>query len=121
MRVTLTGGSMRPYLQAGDTAEVHEIPASALHPGDIVAYRVGGKLLLHRFARAGRGGLWVFDDAATIGWHKIEPACVVGRLKSGCPLSCGLSGLLYGLTASTIFACLRPLFGNRSHDSSTAE
>lgn len=93
-RLLLTGTSMGRWLQ-DRVVEVEETPASALRAGDLVAYRKGGKLLLHRVRSNGPGGLWVQDDVAALDRHRVEASEVLGRPRGLGWKSHGNPGLFY--------------------------
>jgi hypothetical protein len=97
---------MRPLLVEGDVVGIEPVEASRLRMGDVVAYRVDGRLLMHRFGFSTAKGLWMFDDAATVGWHRVPAEALVGRLQSSRPLTRGRTGLLYGLGISFFYGML---------------
>ena len=70
-------------------------------------YRLGGKLLLHRLGFRAAKGLWIFDDAACVDWHRVRPERVVGRLRHPSPFSRGALGLAYGLLVRMLFLVRR--------------
>lgn len=47
-RVPVSGQSMLPTLTAGQRVVVHRVDGSAVRPGDVVAFRFAGRLVLHR-------------------------------------------------------------------------
>ena len=102
---------MRPLLKNGDWAELDPVPSDALRPGDILLYRVEDRKRAHRFAFRTRKGLWVFDDAGTLEWHRIKPSAVLGRLRHPSFFSKGLPGLAFGLASSLAFRTARRLAG----------
>lgn len=54
-RVPVEGASMWPLLQPGDVALIAH-GRQPLHNGDILAYRAGGRVVVHRLLRRGPGG-----------------------------------------------------------------
>lgn len=86
---------MRPLFRAGETVLLD--PSALPGPGDVVVYRVEGRLLAHRLAFRWGGRAWAFDDAATVGWHRVDARSIVGRVATGRLFGSGLPGLAYGL------------------------
>lgn len=51
VRITLTGTSMRPFLQHGDIAIVDKVPITDLKRGDIIAFKILDKYIAHRLIK----------------------------------------------------------------------
>ncbi len=62
--VTLSGMSMTPFLDPGDTVFL-DLPPKSLSPGDVLLYRrPSGQYVLHRLIRREADGkLWLLGDA----------------------------------------------------------
>jgi signal peptidase I len=52
IRFRATGRSMRPAIRHGDLLRVEPVDWRTLRPGDVVLFRLGGRLLAHRVVRA---------------------------------------------------------------------
>jgi signal peptidase I len=72
--------SMTPLLRAGDRLRLVSVDPTRIRPGDLVAYRRGAHLIVHRVLLADAAGLVTKGDAlpgrdAPVGWE-----AVVGRV-----------------------------------------
>ena len=41
-------GSMRPIIEVGDVVKIIRVPPSSIHTGDVAAFKVGKKIVVHR-------------------------------------------------------------------------
>jgi len=81
--VVVQGTSMHPFLRAGDTVHLRHIRPEALRLGDLMAFRQGGALIVHRFAgRVFReGGLRLRQKGDhQRGFGEIAPEDLIGRV-----------------------------------------
>jgi hypothetical protein len=77
VRLDFRGGSMEPWLRAGDRILVGPAPA-ALRPGDVVLYRSRGVFVAHRVLRAGPREVEVKGDFTARGAQRLPRAEVLG-------------------------------------------
>ena len=79
-RLVVEGASMLPLLRPGDVVVV-EHSRTALHRGDVVAYRAGRTLVIHRVLRTPVGGdVQVAGDNRSLTDEAIPPSAVIGRV-----------------------------------------
>ena len=108
----LEGGCMRPLLRTGDVVPVRRIPPWRIRPGDIALYRSEGKQYLHRVWWRRGGMLWIKDDAALVGLHRVQAERIKGVLDDGGLFRRGWSGLLFSLASNGVFLLGRLLKGS---------
>ncbi len=94
---------MRPLLQEGEIATVGRARPEEVSIGDVVFYRTGGQAHLHRVWWRDKTHLWIKDDAAVIGLHRIGAEEALGRLEGRGILSGGWIGWLYSLATTAVF------------------
>ncbi len=107
----LEGGCMRPLLRDGDIVPVRGVLPAGVGAGDIVLYRRSGKAHLHRVWWRSGGNLWIKDDAAIVGLHRIKAAEVLGVLDGPGSFRKGWAGLAFSLAANGMFFLGRLLKG----------
>lgn len=88
--------SMTPLVRAGDRLRLAPIDRAHVHPGDVVAYRRGPHLIVHRVLACDAAGVVTKGDALPsrdepVPWH-----AVVGRVVT---LTAGAGGRQHELTA----------------------
>ena len=98
VRMTVTGGSMLPFLCGGEELEIER--ASSIRIGDIVIARVGDAYVLHRVVGMDRAGrIFLRGDAQTRREGPIEPGAVLGRFVHGRRLAGRrLAGIVWAAT-----------------------
>ncbi len=78
------GGSMHPLIRDGDRLRIEPVRADQLRRGDVIAYRRGARLLVHRYL--GRwpdsGGLRTRGDSHTRVEPPLDPSEVLGRVRA---------------------------------------
>ncbi len=76
------GGSMHPLIRDGDRLRIEPIRADQLRRGDVIAYRRGGRLLVHRYLGRwpGSGALRTRGDSHTRVEPPLDPSAVLGRV-----------------------------------------
>ncbi len=79
----IASGSMRPALEIGDTVRVRRVEPSKIRAGDIVAFRDGGNVFVHRIVRVdranGSASFYQMGDAGGI--SQIVPADrIIGKV-----------------------------------------
>jgi signal peptidase I len=83
LALVTAGTSMHPYLQAGDRVLVEAIPPERLRLGDVLAFRRGPEIIVHRFAgRAVQDGRPMLREKGDHlrGFTWIPEAALVGRV-----------------------------------------
>ncbi len=80
LRLTVTGNSMRPLLQAGDGVVVQSIDPLALRPGDMIVVQRGGEWITHRLVVVDERGWHTHGDATCYGDEAASAAQIVGRV-----------------------------------------
>jgi len=66
-RVPVSGISMFPFLEEGDQVEVVSAGKGDFSPGDLVVFRRGGDLIVHRLLKMRRGYFLEMGDNQAIG------------------------------------------------------
>jgi len=86
IRLTVTGGSMYPFLRGGrDSVILQSAGMRRLRRGDIVLFvRPNGQYVLHRIIRARKAGLYLLGDAQTVSEGPVDPKSVVAVVRSVC-------------------------------------
>jgi hypothetical protein len=77
MRFRPLGGSMIPWLRQGDTVTV--TPRKRCRPGDIVLWRRGETLTMHRVVARSKGGIITKGDALDHLDKPVTPADILGQ------------------------------------------
>lgn len=79
VRLTVTGGSMYPFLRAGvDSVLLAGIGGQALKKGDIVLYkRDNGQHVLHRIVKKTKAGFFMAGDAQTMVEGPVDWQCIL--------------------------------------------
>ncbi len=80
VRVRVRGGSMWPALRDGQVVLVGPATFQTLRVGDVVLYRRGETLVLHRVVRRAGGVVWVQGDARPCPDGPLAPGALVGRV-----------------------------------------
>jgi signal peptidase I len=108
VRLTVTGGSMRPFIPSGAVVELTAAPPGGCAPGQVVLVEESpGRHLLHRVRRRSAGGVWTRGDANADDEGPFPDARVVARVagivRDGrvVPLDAGMRGLLARLWNAT--------------------
>jgi hypothetical protein len=80
LRVRFTGSSMEPAIASG--ADVLLVCGTACAPGDVVAVRAAGAVLVHRVVARGRDGTWLLTrgDARLVPDPPVRAEDVIGRV-----------------------------------------
>jgi hypothetical protein len=73
------GKSMEPNIRAGDMIEVAVFKLSDAKKGDILLFKRGGELLLHRVLYLSRSGVWLKGDGLLLGEGWVSPDMIVGK------------------------------------------
>ncbi len=78
------GGSMYPMIRDGDRLRIEPVQADQLRRGDVIAYRRGGRLLVHRYL-----GRWPDSRALRARGDSharveppLDPSAVLGRVSA---------------------------------------
>lgn len=77
--VRVAGDSMEPTLRDGDRVEVVSAHRGELTVGDLIVFRAGGELVVHRLLRVGPEGFLEMGDNRTMAAHYPWPA-TIGRV-----------------------------------------
>ena len=72
MSIPVKGGSMRPFLRAGDRVLLKPFEKGSLKLGMIILGRIDGNLILHRLVRYDRERVWLAGDDNLV-QHEILP------------------------------------------------
>lgn len=86
VRVTVTGGSMSPFIRGGEVVILKRKPISSLVPGDVIFLRTAGRqLLLHRIIRIQKAETQIVSiqtqgDANGKPDYPVVPGQVLGRV-----------------------------------------
>lgn len=86
VRLTVTGGSMRPFLHAGGIAELEPVDSAPL-VGDVLLVRCGsepGRYVLHRLVRVEGEKLFLRGDAQEYSDGPFAQKDVLGRVVEYC-------------------------------------
>ncbi len=86
VRMTVTGGSMRPFLRAGGIAELEPIGSAPL-VGDVLLVRCGsgpGRYVLHRLVRVEGEKLFIRGDAQEYSDGPFAQEDILGRVVEYC-------------------------------------
>jgi len=78
--VELRGASMEPTLRDGDRLRVEPLGATDPAAGEIVALRLGGRVVVHRVVRAEGGSLRTRGDGNRVADGVVARADVLGRV-----------------------------------------
>jgi hypothetical protein len=79
LRLRLGGTSMLPALRPGDVVEFHALASCEARPGELVLFRRGGNLVVHRVLGCGEQGLVTQGDALDSPDPLVAHAHVLGR------------------------------------------
>ena len=96
IRFQARGGSMRPFIQDGDTITVSPLPRPAPRFGDVVAFLhpVSGQVIVHRVNRREGGRFWTQGDSVGEGEGPMEGSHLLGGVshieRGGRPRRLGL-------------------------------
>jgi hypothetical protein len=84
LRVPVIGGSMLPWIRAGDCLVASPIPITRLIPGDLILFEREGQLVAHRLIRQiglpGGDALVTKGDWMTSEDAPISPSAVIGKI-----------------------------------------
>ncbi|MEA2014578.1 MAG: S24/S26 family peptidase [Thermodesulfobacteriota bacterium] len=83
--LTVYGDSMRPLINPGDRISLRLMDAVLLKRGDIIAFREGNHLVVHRFIRKKMvNGTWMFCQKGDNlrGWSWLQEDRIVGKVES---------------------------------------
>lgn len=107
------GGSMSPIIRDGDRLRIEPVQAGQLRCGDIIAYRRGGRLFVHRYL--GRwpdsGALRTRGDFHTRVEPPLDPSEVLGRVTAVGRY--GKKVRLHHVSWRTVRVLLQPLLSKR--------
>ena len=82
VRMTVAGGSMRPFMRGGDIVELERVDSPPL-VGDVLLVRSGSapeRYVLHRVVRVEGGGFFIRGDAQTVSEGPFALEDVLGRV-----------------------------------------
>lgn len=79
VELTIEGGSMAPFLRPGDVVTLALARPEALRPGDVVAFRAGPRLVVHRLLAIEAESLLLRGDAGPAA-DRIPPDALAGRV-----------------------------------------
>lgn len=80
LRLTVTSGSMRPLLRAGDCVVVQPIDPYALRPGEVIVAQRGGEWITHRLVAVDERGWHMHGDNTRYADEAAGAAEIVGRV-----------------------------------------
>lgn len=80
--LTVTGGSMAPFLADGRDTVLLTPFDGKVSRGDVLLFDCGGRLLLHRVCAVKNGELWFMGDAHTYAEGPIKTSAVLARCDS---------------------------------------
>jgi hypothetical protein len=82
VEVRARGGSMHPIIRDGDRVRIEPVRADELRAGDIIAYRRGGRLFVHRYLGrwANSGAMRTRGDSHSRVEPPLDPSEVLGRV-----------------------------------------
>ena len=81
--LTVYGNSMRPLITPGNRISLRLLDAVVLKRGDIIAFRVGDNVVVHRFIRKKLvSGKWLFCQKGDNlrGWSWIQEERILGKV-----------------------------------------
>jgi signal peptidase I len=79
-RVRVQGSSMVPAIRPGDEVRLQSVAPSETQPGDIVAFRQGERLFVHRVVGSSVGGLLTQGDALSSPDAPVNPDEFLGKV-----------------------------------------
>ena len=85
VRITVQGNSMAPFISAGESVSVRLAGSAGLKKGDLLAFREGESIVVHRYVKRKReqGRVWVCQKGDSLsGYRWIPEDRVLGRVES---------------------------------------
>lgn len=79
-RVRVGGFCMSPHIRNGATVAIESVDTALLRPGDICAYFVNTRLLVHRLVETAGTTLRFCADRPVVPLHEINAQAVLGKV-----------------------------------------